>query len=395
MRFNFTKEQEEWREEVASFCRENITEEIYLKQLREGRSDDAEFVQKMADKKWIGMAWPKEYGGQGKGHMDMAIFNEELSYANAPLGGVGMSVNMLGASLIHFGTDDQKRKWLPMITSGKMGTSELVTEPEAGSDAANVQARAVADGDDFIITGTKIYNDGNLQPYAFATVRTDPNAPKHRGISLFVLDMQSEGITNTPLWCLGHMRRNMVIMEDVRVPRENLLGQLNRGWYHIAMLLDFERSNTGQVGMFRRLWKEFIEYVKARGLHNKPWVRQTLAELGREISVARLMQYRVASMQEQGLAPTVEPAKAKVWGGNLLVKLFNLMITIAGRYGLLRGLFGEQAYDYPKSEINEKWAALEGRMVMEYGNARFYTIGGGTDEIQKLVISRRGLELPR
>jgi len=395
MDFVFTPQEEEWRQEVRAFCRENVTKEMRYQWWRTGHTIDWDFHRKLAEKGWIGLSWPKELGGQGRSHFEMAIFNEEMAYAEAPTGTLGLTVNLLGNSLRVFGTEEQQRRFLPMITSGELTTSELVTEPEAGSDAANVQTRAVADGDDFVITGTKIFNDGNLTTHAFATVRTDPNAPKHRGISLFIIDMRSPGISCVPLWTLGHHRRNMLIMEEVRVPRENLLGQLNRGWYHIATLLDFERSNTAQVGQARRIWEEFTEYIKARGLHKHRWVRESLATLATDIAVSRMMSYRVLWMQSKGQVPNKEASAAKIWGTEMMNRFSELMIHIAGRYGLLRGKFGELAYDYPASESNERWAAMEGFMVNWYGNVKIGTIGGGTNEIQRRIIATRGLGLPR
>jgi alkylation response protein AidB-like acyl-CoA dehydrogenase len=395
MDFVFTPQEEEWRQEVRAFCKESVTKEMRYDWWRTGHTINWEFHRKLADKGWIGLAWPQELGGQGRTHFEMAIFNEEMAYNEAPTGTLGLTVNLLGNSLRVFGTEDQQRRFLPMITSGELTTSELVTEPEAGSDAANVQTRAVADGDDYVITGTKIFNDGNLTTHSFATVRTDPNAPKHRGISLFIIDMNSDGVTNVPLWTLGHQRRNMLIMENVRVPRENLLGELNRGWYHIATLLDFERSNTGQVGQARRIWEQFVEYVKLRNLHQKRWVRETLATLAKDISVSRLMQYRVAAMQSKGKVPNVEASMAKIWGAETMNRFSELMITISGRYGLLRGRFGEEAYDHPRSDANERWATLEGFLVEWYGNVKIGTIGGGTNEIQRRIVALRGLGLPR
>jgi hypothetical protein len=395
MRFAFTEEQEAWRAEVKEFFANNVTDDMRVEVWRTGVGYDEGLHRKLAEKNWIGLAWPKDLGGKELGHLEMGIFNEEMAYSEAPSGFLGLTVNLLGNSLRVFGTEEQKKRFLGAITRGEMTTSELVTEPEAGSDAANVQMRAVADGDDYVINGTKIFNDGNFPTHAFATVRTDPNAPKHRGVSLFIIDMKSEGLTNVPLWTLGHSRRNQLILEDVRVPRENLLGELNRGWYHIATLLDFERSNTGRCGTDRRNWERMVDFVKENNLARHAWVREKMADAYRNMQVSNLVSWHVASMQHHGLIPNKEASGAKVWAAERAIDFANSFADILGRYSTLLGAFGEYATDYPESEASKRWAPLAGYVSRLYQDSHVGTIAGGTNEIQRLIISRRGLELPR
>ncbi len=396
MRFRFTEEEEAWRAEVTQFCQENVKPEHAINYYRTGIPDDAEFYQKLAQKGWIGLAWEPELGGRGLGHRMMGVFNEEMAYHEAPTGVLGATVGLLGNSLRVFGSEEQKRRLLPLITSGKMTTSELLTEPEAGCDAANAQTTAVLDGDDFVINGVKIFNDGNFPTHAFATTRTDLNAPKHRGITLFLLDMKDPGVNCSPLFTVGHYRRNQLILDNVRVPRENMLGELNRGWYHIAMLLDFERSNTGGPGTMRRNWERLTDFVKEHGLNRKMWVREALADRSREIEASRLMEWWICAMQEEELIPNHEASAAKLYSNSVAALRFaHTSMDILGRYGDLLGQHGELENGWPESEASKRWAPLQGFITKIYRDVRVGNIAGGSNEMMKLIISRRGLDLPR
>jgi len=216
----------------------------------------------LAEKGWIAPHWPKQYGGAGLTTMEQFIFNQEMAEANAPAVG-GMGVSMLGPTLIVHGTEEQKAEHLPKILSGEVAWAEGYSEPGSGSDLASLQTRAVRDGDDFVINGQKIWTSGaQYADWLFALVRTDPNAPKHRGISFLLLDRNTPGLTVRPLTDMGwNQPFNETFFEDVRVPAKNLVGEENRGWYVGMTLLDFERSGIGTSVMARKQLRRLIDYA--------------------------------------------------------------------------------------------------------------------------------------
>ncbi|HET6614546.1 MAG TPA: acyl-CoA dehydrogenase family protein, partial [Dehalococcoidia bacterium] len=235
MRFTFTPEQDAFRGDVRSFLEgalppgwegaDNAIDD-------EAHDVGRDFLKKLAPKKWIAPAWPVEYGGLGMSLWDQVIFNEEMGYARAPIINTA-AVGYLGPTIILYGTDEQKRQHLPGITNGDVIWCQGYSEPNSGSDLASLQTRAVMDGDDFIINGQKIWtSQAHYADWMFMIARTDPDAPKHRGISYFLLDMKTPGITVRPLINMANGEGfNEVFFENVRVPRSGLLGELNRGWY--------------------------------------------------------------------------------------------------------------------------------------------------------------------
>jgi len=391
MRFAFTAEQEAFRGEVTSFLKSALPADwdgadnaIDDESYEFGRT----FLKKLAPKKWIAPAWPQQYGGLDMSHWDQVIFNEEMGYARAPIVNTA-AVGYLGPTIILYGTDEQKQQHLPGITSGDVVWCQGYSEPNSGSDLASLQTRAVMDGDDFIINGQKIWtSQAHYADWMFVLARTDPDAPKHRGISYFLLDMKTPGITVRPLINMaGGEGFNEVFFENVRVPRSGLLGELNRGWYIATTTLDFERSSIGGTSQAKRSLEELTRFAKSESAGNGTllWdsalVRHAIADLWIDVDMARMLSYRVVSMQERGLVPNYEASIIKVFSSEYIARQTRIGMSIMGMYG---GLWGEGP-----------WAKLRGRFSKSYVASVGNAIAGGTSEIQRNIIAQRGLGLPR
>jgi alkylation response protein AidB-like acyl-CoA dehydrogenase len=393
MRFRFTPEQEAFRTEVTDFLRESLPGnwEGADNAIDEGDYEfGRQFLKKLAPKKWIAPAWPVEYGGLGLSLWDQVVFNEAMGYARAPIVNTA-AVGYLGPTIILYGNDEQKRQHLPGITSGDVIWCQGYSEPNSGSDLASLQTRAVKDGDDWIINGQKIWtSQGHYADWMFLIARTDPDAPKHRGISYFLLDMKTPGISVRPLINMADGEGfNEVFFDNVRVPSSALLGEVNRGWYIATTTLDFERSAIGGTMQALRTLEELTRFAKSepdgRGnggtLWDKPPVRQTIVDLWITSDISRLLSYRVVSMQERGLVPNYESSINKVLTVDYVQRQSRVGISIMGPYG---GIWGEGP-----------WAKLRGRFAKSYVATVGSAIAGGTTEIQKNIIATRGLGLPR
>jgi 3-oxocholest-4-en-26-oyl-CoA dehydrogenase alpha subunit len=378
MEFRFTTEEEAFRQQVRGFIRSE------LPRVREGES----FAKKLAAKGWLTMSWPTEYGGQNAGHMKQLVYNEEMSYNRAP--GQTMGTDRVGPTIILFGTDEQKAEFLPRIARDEITWCQGFSEPGAGSDLASLQTRAAKDGDQYVVNGSKIWtSNAQRADYMILLARTDPDAPKHRGISYFLLDMKSPGITIQPLVQItGQAGFNQVFFDNVRVPAKNMVGEVNRGWYVSTATLDFERSGINRVIGGLRTFEEVVEAAKktqARDsahetLFDVPRIRNELADIGTGFHVGRLLCYRVAWMQSRQLIPNYEASMAKLFGTELQQRLARLAINALGLSGQLRG--GSQA-------------PLGGRIADYYLTTVSLTIAAGTSEVNRNIIAQRGLGMPR
>ncbi|MEK7814339.1 MAG: acyl-CoA dehydrogenase family protein, partial [Chloroflexota bacterium] len=376
MDFQFSAEDDAFRQELRAFIQQELPpdwegggrwpEEWDWELTRQIRK-------KMAERGWLTMHWPREYGGQDAPPIRQAIFNEELAYLRAP-GRDIFGVRMLGPTLMIYGSEEQKRTHLPPVSRGEVQWCQGYSEPESGSDLASLSTRAVRDGDDYVINGSKIWTTmAHRADWIFLLARTDPDAPKHRGISFILVDMKSPGIQVRPIINMtdGH-EFNQVIFDNVRVPCRNLVGEENRGWYVAVTLLDFERSGIEYSAMARRLLDDVWGYageVKYNGqpLAQVPWVRQLLADRYIECEVARLMAYNVAYMQGQGLVPNKEASMSKVFGSETLKRVTAASMEVLGIYGVLGR--------------DEKWAPLKGRVPEHWMISFSHTIAGGTSEV--------------
>jgi alkylation response protein AidB-like acyl-CoA dehydrogenase len=348
-----------------------------------------EWRQKLATQGWIAPAWPKEYGGAGLSTMEQFILNEEFAEARAPQLG-GMGVSMAGPTIIIHGTEEQKAEHLPKILKGETQWCQGFSEPGAGSDLASLQTRAVKDGDDFVINGSKIWTSGaQFANWMFMLARTDPDAPKHRGITYFLLDFKTPGITVQPLVTMaGTAVFNQVFFDNVRVPADNVVGEVNRGWYVGTTTLDFERSGIGSAVGTRQNVERMIQWAKdnvQKGhsmLERNPLVRLELADRLVEAHVAKMLSYRVVHMQNVGMVPNHEASMAKLFSSELNQRISRTGIKMVGLYGI--------AWDgqNPNSPNRAQYSR-------SYVSSVSGTIAGGTSEIQRNIIAQRGLGLPR
>ena len=344
-----------------------------------------EWRRKLAARGWIAPAWPKEYGGAGLGVMEQFIMNEELAEAEV-VSPYDTGVNLIGPTLIVHGSDEQRREHLARILAGEIIWCQGFSEPGSGSDLASLQTRAVRDGDDFIINGQKIWtSNAHESDWIFMLARTDPDAPKHRGISMFLIDMQTPGVSVRPLINITNRHGfNETFFEDVRVPARNVVGEVNRGWYISTTTLDFERSAVGSAVGQRKTVEACLHALRERQLAGGAGVlaalKSELAERWIEAAVARLLSSRVASMQARGLVPNYEASMVKLYSSELGQRIAQTTMKTMGAYGM-------------------SWAGdgspIGAHAVATYLGSVSGTIAGGTSEIQRNIIATRGLGLPR
>ncbi|MCH7579668.1 MAG: acyl-CoA dehydrogenase family protein [Chloroflexi bacterium] len=388
MDFTFSDEEEKFREEVREFLRQELPADWDGGAYGEGGGAEEvgpRITKKLAERKWLAMAWPKEYGGLGAPHMRQLIYNEEMSYHAAP-GGYSMGVAWVGPAVMLYGSEEQKQRFLPGITSGEDVWCTLYSEPEAGSDLASLQTSAVRDGDDFVINGQKIWTSGaQRSDWGWLAARTDPEAPKHKGISTFAVKMDTPGITVRPLINMaGQSGFSEVFFDNVRVPKENLVGELNRGWYQVAVALDFERSGIQAYAGGRRTLERLVEFVQEHPdetVRRNPAIRHRLADRAVELAAGTNIAYRIPWMQSKGLIPNYEASISKLFGSEFSQRLALTGVQLLGMYGGL--------------EPESKWAPMKGRLERGYLQAVSSTIAAGTSEVQRGIIATRGLGLPR
>jgi alkylation response protein AidB-like acyl-CoA dehydrogenase len=383
MEFRFTPEQERYRAEVREFAhREWSGEDGGEGGGRPAFERSVAFRKKLADRGWLTRAWPKEYGGLEASHLDQAIYSEEMALAGAP--GPDMGVDRVGPTLMLFGNDEQKQRFLGPISRGELNWCQGFSEPGAGSDLASLQTRATRDGDFFVINGQKIWtSNAHHADWIFCLARTDPDAPKHRGISFFLIDMKTPGISIRPLINIaGQHGFNETFFDNVRVPKENLIGEENRGWYIAATTLDFERSGINRIAAATRTLHAILDHVRARPeLRARAEVRHRLTELVLEFDLGRLLAYRVAWMQSRKQVPNYESSMSKLFGSEMQQRLANFTVDTLGLGGqILPG---------------DRHAPLGGRAALYYQTSVSLTIAAGTSEVQKNIIATRGLGLPR
>ena len=390
MHFTFTPEETAFRQELREFLKTELPPD-WKGADEDGRTDDVVFERHMRrrliEKEWLTMAWPREYGGQDASSVKSAIFAEEMMYHEAP-GKDNWGIGMLAPAIMHHGTPEQKRKYLPAIANGEMSWAQGFSEPESGSDLASLQTQAVRDGSDYLITGQKIWSScAHLSDWMFLLARTDPEAPKHRGITFFVVDLKTPGITMRPIInMVGDHHFNEEYFDNVRVPAENIVGELNRGWYVAMTTLNFERDGTMYTAKARKPLDMLIDLVREESTNGRrptmtPALRHRLAERVLETEVSSLLAYRIAWMVDQGLEPQQEASISKMFSTELLLRVANTGMQALGMMGqLVEG---------------SKWAPLRGKLRRLYLWSVSETIGGGTSEIQRNIIATRGLGLPR
>ncbi len=387
MDFRFSKKEEELRRRVRQFLAEEGLGDDAPRPIPPSYMPGLEFERKAGAAGWLALSWPAEYGGAGRPTMEQAVVDEELAYHGIP-GAASIGRTIVAPAIMAFGSEEQKREFLPKLARGEISFCLGYSEPESGSDLVSLSTRAVVDGDDYVINGRKVWTSGaDLSDYCWLIASTDAQAPKHRSLSLFIVPMKSPGVEVRPLTnMLGVDWFTEVTFDDVRVPRTALVGQENRGWYQVASALEMERLALYPAREQYRVFEALVRYAREtrhgqRRLGDDARVRQQLAQLAIEFEVARLLSYRAVSLRSRGHELTYEASMVKLFNTELTQRLYSVAMEMLGPYG---GLL-------PGSER----ALLAGVIGFGYLDAVQGTIGAGTSEIQRTVIALRGLGLPR
>jgi alkylation response protein AidB-like acyl-CoA dehydrogenase len=385
MEFGWNEELTAFRDEVRAFAKVAATPEL-AKELAE--ADDGyvdgpitkSIKAELDARGWIKFSWPVEFGGQGRSAWFQFIMSEELQAAGVPYS-LG-SAAMIGPAISRFGTEEQKERYLPGMWAGTTRLCLGYSEPNAGTDLASLQTSAVRDGDDWVINGQKLWTSGaHHSTHVWLASRTDPKAPKHRGISMFIVPTDLPGINIRPVWTMT-MRTNEVFLDDVRIPGSAMIGEEGRGWYVLANALDHERVSLGGAGIgatFRRL----VAYLRQERpeLIADQAVRRRLADLALDLQVQRALALTNASVVVDGRTPTMEASMAKVWASELRYRMTSMAMDTLGRSGVL--------------EKGSPGAPLDGELPEQYRFSPVQRFGGGTNEVMRNIIAQRGLGLPR
>ncbi len=392
MRFQDTPELAQWRTVVRGFVDENWRKDSKPDDDEmaafEGGGDEnrtSKWLDKLAENGWLAPAWPKKYGGADMSVLEQFVLNQELHEAGAPTS--RQMLNLVGPTIMLHGTDDQKAEHLPPMLRGEVAWCQGFSEPGSGSDLASLQTRATRDGDDYVVNGQKIWTSGaHRADWIFMMARTDPDAPKHRGISYLLVNMKQPGITVRPLINMsnGHVF-NEVFFEDVRVPMRNRIGEENRGWYVGTTTLDFERSNIARAIGARKNVAKLGNYVRERSAADTPVsssYRLEVADRAVETAICELLSFVVISIQARGGVPNMEASMCKMYGSELSQRIALTKMHLTGMTGQLRKFEGMEQ-------------TLGNSAAMEYMQVVPATIAAGTSEIQRNIIATRGLGLPR
>lgn len=387
MQVDFTPEQKDLRREFRAYLDGLMTPEV-REATREAESGPVyrAVIRQMGEDGWLTPGWPVEYGGKGLDPLTQKILLEELVLAEAPFPFV--TVNTVGPALMRLGTEQQKRDILPRIAAGELIFAIGYTEPSAGTDLASLKTRAVLDGDDYVVSGQKIFTSGaEGADYIFLAVRTDPDAPVHKGITILMMDTKLPGFSVTPIWTVGGFRTNVTYYENVRVPASMVIGQVNGGWRLIAEQLNHERIGLaaltyGANGCFDQVveWAKGVHSGGGR-LVDVPWVQTAIGESYALLRMIGVMGNRVAAEVAQGSTRPDLAGGLKVIGTEGLIKVMRLLLDVLGPVGLIRD--------------GSPGAVLRGRIEREYRRCQINTFGGGTAEVLRDMVAQVGLGMPR
>jgi alkylation response protein AidB-like acyl-CoA dehydrogenase len=390
MHLDLTAEQHALRKEIRAYYRDLFTPA--LRRALDAEWDDMggsvyrQVVARMGRDGWLGIGWPREWGGQGRGALEQLIFWEETYRARAPLPII--AVNTIGPTLMKFGTEEQKRTLLPGILRGDLHFGVGYSEPGAGTDLASLQTKAVRDAEDWVIDGQKIFTThAHDADYIWLAARTDPEAPKHKGITIILVPTSSPGFSVTPIHTLGGERTNATYYANVRVPVANTVGPVNAGWSLITSQLNHERVTLATPGVADRaldeVWSFAARTEKPGGgrLIDEPWVQANLARAYAKLDALKLLNWRSAWSLEAGSPHPAEASAVKVMGTEFFVECYRLLLEITGLAGTIAA--------------GEPGCLFGGHLERAYRAATTLTFGGGVNEIQRDIIAMAALGLPR
>lgn len=378
-----------WRDEVRDFISQHVDDGLAdetRQRGNEGRGPRAQaFLSALKERGWWGLAWPEEYGGLGKTAIEQWIFIDEIESAGAPM--LPLTATSVAPTIMRIGSEAQKKEWLPRIQAGEIEFALGYSEAEAGTDLASLQTKAELDGDEWVVSGAKMWNTmAHQATHNWLAVRTEPDAKKHKGISIVIVPMDAPGVDVQPIWVWPGLRTNALFLDNVRVPRRYLIGERGMGFYYAAMALNFERLSIGSIGMARRHFRALVDVVRSlvvdgKPLREDPWVRERLARLQVEIDAARMLGLQTAWALDQGGVPAAESSMAKIHVSELTQRIADAGCEILGLNGQLHA-------DDPRAQAG-------GRMQWLYRLAPMLAFGGGTNEVQRDIVGFMGFGLPR
>jgi alkylation response protein AidB-like acyl-CoA dehydrogenase len=390
--FKFTAEQNRFRQEVRAFLDAELppgwvgylggTTGDHVVDSSDGWQVFKDIARKLGEKGWLSLFWPKEYGGESRSYVDYLIFSEEIAHRGSP-GYNPLAVKMLAPTLIDYGTEEQKERYLKPIARGEEFWCEGFSEPGAGSDLASLQTKAIKDGNHFIINGQKSWSTfANYSVWCYLLARSDPYSQRSKGLSFFLVDLSTPGVTVRPIRNLaGEPSFGEIFFEDVKIPKENIVGKENEGWPIAQALLGHERTSIEFVAMVQSTIDEVVKYLKTTPQMPSIPARHLLAKLATDAEIGRLLNYRVAWLHDKGMATDLYAAIAKLYSTELFKRAANAAMQLLGPYGQL--------------DKRENIAPVQGWIEHMYLVSFGATIAAGTSEIQKNIITLRYLGLPK
>ncbi len=391
MHIEFSPEQQTLRADLRAYYQKLFSEGDLRQRLDAewdmlGGPAFREAMGRMGKDGWLVVGWPEEYGGQGKTHLEQFIFWDETWRARAPLPVI--TVNTVGPMIMQWGSDDQKQELLPKIRDGELIVSIGYTEPSSGTDLASLSTTAVRDGDEWVINGQKIYTThGHEADYVWLACRTDPDAPKHKGISIILVPTNDPGYSYTPIKTIGGEVTYATFYENIRVPVENTIGPENGGWGLITGQLNLERITLAMPASLEKLLEEIWDWsttAEKRGggtVADDPWVQQSLARVYARVEALKIMNWHSAWLMDQGAPGMAESSAVKVFGTENVIACYRDLLEITQRAGLVRR--------------GQPGALFDGLLESAYRLAMVNTFGGGVNEVMRDIIAAAGLQLPR
>ena len=388
MELALTVEQQELQRELREYFARIVTPEVE-QEMATGEMcgpKSKEAIRQMGSDGWLGIGWPKEYGGQDRTAIEQFIFYDESFRAGAPV--PMLSINSVAPTIMQFGTEAMKKDLLPKILAGEIQFAIGYTEPGSGTDLASLRTKAVRDGDEWVINGQKVFTSiAEIADYVWLACRTDPDAPKHKGISMILVPTSAPGFKVTPIKIMGGASTNATYYEDVRVPVTNMVGEVNRGWDLIVNQLNRERVALAPPGMCDRQYAGVVKWAKetklpdGRRVIDQEWVQVNLARVHAGLEFLKLINWKVAWGVDHGQVSVADASATKVFGTEYFCQAYRLLLEILGPPGSLkRGSPG---------------AILRGGLERAYQGTLILTFGGGTNEVQRDLIAVFGLKMPR
>ncbi|HET8992413.1 MAG TPA: acyl-CoA dehydrogenase family protein [Rhodococcus sp. (in: high G+C Gram-positive bacteria)] len=383
MELRESPEQLELRRELRAYFAGLLPEEKRRRAGEQGVGGEyfREVVKLLGQDGWLGIGWPEEYGGQGRSIEEQFVFFDEVQRAGLPFPFV--TVNTVGPTLMKYGTEEQKARFLPGILAGDIVFAIGYTEPEAGTDLASLRTRAVLDGDEWVVDGNKIFTSGaNTADFVWLACRTDPEAPKHKGISILVVPTDDEGFSWSPIDTVGGLMVTSTYYSGIRIGAENVIGDINGGWQLIAAQLNHERIGLAAIGgRTYGLWHQALEWARENGVIEIPWVQQEFARTHARLEAMRLLNWKMTASVAADTLSGADAGATKAYGTETHIDVYRTLLAILGAAGRIR----------PESP----GALLAGQIEQISRQGMVNTFGGGVNEVLRDMVGTMGLGLVR